>query len=145
MNDASQSSRISLEAFNRLLEESAPFQRAYGFVTEEIGHGRSRVRLPAHDHHIRPGGTLSGPAQMALADFAMYAAVLGAIGEVPLAVTTSFNINFLQRPQPGDLLAHCRLIKLGKRLAVGDIMIYSEGREDPVSHATATYSVPPHS
>ena len=143
MNDASQSSRMSLEAFNRLLEESAPFQRAYGFVTEEIAAGRSRVRLPAHDDHIRPGGTLSGPAQMALADFAMYAALLGAIGEVPLAVTTSFNINFLHRPSPGDLLAHCRLIKLGKRLAVGDIMIYSEGREDPVSHATATYSVPP--
>ncbi|MGF1592964.1 MAG: PaaI family thioesterase [Kiloniellaceae bacterium] len=143
MDHASPAPRITLEAFNRLLDESAPFQKIYGFVTEEIGYGHARVRLPAGEAHVRPGGTLSGPAQMALADFAMYAALLGAIGEVPLAVTTSLNINFLQRPRPGDLLADCRLIKLGKRLAVGDISVRSEGLEAPVSHATATYSIPP--
>ncbi|GAB4224625.1 MAG: PaaI family thioesterase [Kiloniellaceae bacterium] len=143
MEQTAQSPRITIEAFNRLLDESAPFQKIYGFVTEEIGFGSARVRLPAGEAHIRPGGTLSGPAQMALADFAMYAALLGAIGEVPLAVTTSLNINFLQRPQPGDLQATCRLIKLGKRLAVGDIMVRSQGMEAPVSHATATYSIPP--
>lgn len=137
------SPRITVDAFNRLLAESAPFQQVYGFKTEEIGYGTSRVRLPTGEAHIRPGGTLSGPAQMALADFAMYAALLGAIGEVPLAVTTSLNINFLQRPQPGDLLASCRLLKLGKRLAVGDVMVYSEGQEQPVAHVTATYSIPP--
>lgn len=137
------SPRITVDAFNRLLAESAPFQQVYGFETEEIRYGTSRVRLPAGEAHIRPGGTLSGPAQMALADFAMYAALLGAIGEVPLAVTTSLNINFLQRPQPGDLLASCRLLKLGKRLAVGDVMVYSEGQEQPVAHVTATYSIPP--
>jgi len=137
------SPHITIEAFDRLLAESAPFQRIYGFVTEEIGYGTARVRLPAGEAHIRPGGTLSGPAQMALADFTMYAALLGAIGEVPLAVTTSLNMNFLRRPRPGDLLARCRLIKLGKRLAVGDIMVHSEGMEAPVSHATATYSIPP--
>lgn len=138
-----QSPRITIDAFNRLLAESAPFQRIYGFVTEEIGYGSARVRLPVGEAHIRPGGTLSGPAQMALADFTMYAALLGAIGEVPLAVTTSLNINFLQRPRPGDLTATCRVIKLGKRLAVGDIMVYSLDMEAPVSHATATYSIPP--
>lgn len=143
MDQANPSPQITIEAFTRLLAESAPFQRVYGFVTEDIGYGTARARLPAHDDHMRPGGTLSGPAQMALADFTMYAAVLGAIGPVPLAVTTSFNINFLHRPLPGDLVASCRLIKLGKRLAVGDIMIYSEGLEAPVSHATATYSIPP--
>jgi len=143
MDEARKSPRISIEAFNRLLAESAPFQKIYGFVTEEIGFGTARVRLPAGEAHIRPGGTLSGPAQMALADFAMYAALLGAIGEVPLAVTTNLNMNFLQRPRPGDLLASCRLIKLGKRLAVGDITVYSEGMAMPVSHATATYSIPP--
>lgn len=137
------SPQITIDAFNRLLAESAPFQGIYGFVTEEIGYGTARVRLPAGEAHIRPGGTLSGPAQMALADFSMYAALLGAIGEVPLAVTTSLNINFLHRPRPGDLLARCRLIKLGKRLAVGDIVVHSEGMEAPVSHATATYSIPP--
>jgi uncharacterized protein (TIGR00369 family) len=143
MDDASKAPRITIEAFNRLLDESAPFQSVYGFVTEDIGAGTSRVRLPASSQHIRPGGTLSGPAQMALADFAVYAAVLGAIGEVPLAVTTSLNINFLHRPRPGDLVADCRLVKLGKRLAVGDVMIHSVGSQDPVSHATATYSLPP--
>jgi len=143
MDQASQTPRISIDAFNRLLTESAPFQKIYGFETQEIGFGTARVRLPAGEAHIRPGGTLSGPAQMALADFAMYAALLGAIGEVPLAVTTSLNINFLQRPAPGDLLATCRLIKLGKRLAVGDILVLSEGSAEPVSHATATYSIPP--
>jgi len=143
MDHAGKSPQITIEAFNRLLAESAPFQKIYGFVTEEIGYGSARVRLPTGDAHIRPGGTLSGPAQMALADFTMYAALLGAIGEVPLAVTTSLNINFLQRPRPGDLLATCRLIKLGKRLAVGDILVLSEGSAEPVSHATATYSIPP--
>jgi uncharacterized protein (TIGR00369 family) len=143
MNQVSPSPRITVEAFNRLLAESAPFQKIYGFETQEIGHGTARVRLPAGEAHIRPGGTLSGPAQMALADFAMYAALLGAIGEVPLAVTTSLNMNFLQRPRPGALIADCRLIKLGKRLAVGETLVHSEGMEDPVSHATATYSIPP--
>ena len=143
MVQGGQAPQITIEAFNRLLAESAPFQKVYGFVTEEIGYGAARVRLPAGEAHIRPGGTLSGPAQMALADFAMYAALLGAIGEVPLAVTTSLNINFLQRPRPGELLAVCRLIKLGKRLAVGDITVHSEGVAEPVSHATATYSIPP--
>lgn len=143
MDKASPQPRITVEAFNRLLAESAPFQKIYGFVTEEIGHGTARVRLPAGDAHVRPGGTLSGPAQMALADFAMYAALLGAIGEVPLAVTTSLNINFLQRPSPGDLVATCRLLKLGKRLAVGDITVHANGLASPVAHATATYSIPP--
>ncbi len=145
MDHASQTPCITIEAFNRLLDESAPFQKIYGFVTEEIGYGTARVRLPAGEAHIRPGGTLSGPAQMALADFAMYAALLGAIGEVPLAVTTSLNINFLQRPRPGDLEATCRLLKLGKRLAVGDITVHSNGLATPVAHATATYSIPPRS
>ncbi len=143
MQQSEMSPRITIEAFNRLLDQSAPFQKVYGFVTEEIGYGTSKVRLPAGEAHIRPGGTLSGPAQMALADFAMYAALLGAIGEVPLAVTTSLNINFLQKPEPGGLQATCRLIKRGKRLAVGDILLYSGGLDSPVSHATATYSIPP--
>jgi acyl-coenzyme A thioesterase PaaI-like protein len=79
---------------------------------------------------------------MALADFTMYVAVLSAIGWVPLAVTTSFNINFLRKPAPRDLLAQARLIKLGKRLAVGDIAIRSDGVEELAAHATATYSLP---
>lgn len=143
MDHDSQTPRISLEEFNRLLDESAPFQKIYGFVTEEIGFGRARARMPASRDHVRPGGTVSGPAQMALADFVVYAAVLGAIGNVPLAVTTSLSMNFLNKPLPGDIRAEGRLIKLGKRLAVGEVFLTSDGQEAPVSHATATYSIPP--
>ncbi len=143
MDYSSQAPRITLEEFNRLLDESAPFQKIYGFVTEEIGYGTARARLPASADHVRPGGTVSGPAQMALGDFAVYAAVLGAIGNVPLAVTTSLSINFLHKPLPGDIQADCRLIKLGKRLAVGEVFLTSGGQEAPISHVTATYSIPP--
>jgi uncharacterized protein (TIGR00369 family) len=79
---------------------------------------------------------------MALADFTMYVAILASIGPVPLAVTTNLNINFLRRPAQRDLLAEAKLMKLGKRLAVGEVAISSEGHEDPVAHVTSTYSIP---
>ena len=91
---------------------------------------------------IRPGGTISGPTMMALADFAMYAAVLAAIGPVPLAVTTNLNINFLRKPGQRDLIAEARLLKLGKSLAVGEVNIFTEGQAEPVAHVTSTYSIP---
>jgi len=80
---------------------------------------------------------------MGLTDFAMYVAILASIGPVPLAVTTSLNINFLRKPEQRDLVAEARLIKLGKRLAVGEVEIYSDGNDEMVAHATATYSIPP--
>ena len=135
--------QIDLDAFARLCAEAMPFCELYGFQVEEIGYGTARARLPADEKHVRPGGTLTGPSQMALADFTMYAALLGAIGEVPLAVTTNLTINFLRKPALADLLADCRLIKLGKRLAVGEVFVTSAGSEDPVAHVTATYSIPP--
>ena len=114
-----------------------------GYAIEELWHGGAIVRRHYHPRSLRPGGTVSGPSIMALADFTMYVAVLSAVGWMPLAVTTNFNINFLRKPTPRDLLAEARLIKLGKRLAVGDIAIRSEGAgQDLVAHATATYSLP---
>lgn len=93
---------------------------------------------------MRPGGTISGPTLFSIADSALYVAVLGAIGIVPLAVTTNMTINFVRKPLPDrDLIAHCRLIKVGRSLAVGDVLIYSEGQEDPVTHAVGTYAIPP--
>ena len=109
---------------------------------EEVRHGSARVRRRYHQTALRPGGTLSGATMMELADVAMYVAVLASIGWVPLAVTTNLNINFLRKPAQRDLLADVRLIKLGKRLAVGDIGIHSDGEETLVAHATATYSIP---
>lgn len=110
---------------------------------ESVGHLTARMRLPVGDEHLRPGGTVSGPTMMALADSCMYVAILGQIGPVALAVTTNLNINFLRRPEPRDMIAETRLLKLGKRLAVGEVALYSEGEEEPVAHVTATYSIPP--
>ncbi len=138
-----QASHITVEAFDELCRSEANFVEQYGFRTERIDYGRATARLPFAEAHIRPGGTVSGPAMMALADFAMYALVLGMIGPVKLAVTTSLNINFLRKPGPADIVAEARILKLGKRLAVGEVNLFSEGQEDPVAHVTATYSIPP--
>ncbi len=112
-------------------------------VIEDAWHGGCRVRRKFSDKSLRPGGTISGPTMMGLTDFAMYVAILASIGPVPLAVTTNLNINFLRKPEPKDLIAEVRLIKLGKRLAVGDVQIYCEGDNEMVAHATSTYSIPP--
>ena len=101
------------------------------------------VRQRYHNGMLRPGGTVSGPTLMALADCAMYVVLLSAIGPVALAVTTNLNINFLRKGAPGrDLLAAARLLKLGKRLAVGEINLMSDTAPEPIAHVTATYSIP---
>jgi len=112
-------------------------------VIEDAWHCGCRIRRKFNPKSLRPGGTISGPTMMGLTDFAMYVAVLASIGPVPLAVTTNLNINFLRKPAQRDLIAEARLIKLGKRLAVGEVQIYSEGEEEMVAHATTTYSIPP--
>lgn len=121
------------------------FHPGSGLSIEKVEHGRALVRLAYSERFIRPGGTISGPTMMMLADFALYLAVLSAIGPVPLAVTINFNINFLRRPEQRDILADARIMKLGKRLAVMDVSIYSDGSEEPVAHVTSTYSIPPNS
>jgi uncharacterized protein (TIGR00369 family) len=113
-----------------------------GVSIEEIWHGGALVRQAYRQDFIRPGGTISGPTMMGLADFAMYVAVLASIGPVPLAVTTNLSINFLRKPGAADLLAEARLMKLGKRLAVGEVGIRSAGGVELVAHATSTYSIP---
>jgi uncharacterized protein (TIGR00369 family) len=135
--------KMTVEEFAAMCEREANFIELYGFETEVIGFGSARVRMPAGERHVRPGGTISGPAQVALADFALYAAVLGAVGPVPLAVTTNLSVHFLRKPAPGALVADARLIKIGKRLAVGEVFLRSNGLDDPVSHVTGTYSIPP--
>jgi uncharacterized protein (TIGR00369 family) len=114
-----------------------------GLSIEAVWDGGCRVRQAFRELHVRPGGTISGPTMMALADFAMYVAVLGAIGPVPLAVTINLNINFLRKPAQRDLTGEARLLKLGKRLATGEVFIRSDGEEEPVAHVTSTYSIPP--
>jgi uncharacterized protein (TIGR00369 family) len=113
------------------------------FSVEAVGEGTCRMRMAFTERNLRPGGTLSGPSMFMLADLAFYVAVLGALGPVALAVTTNLNINFLRKPEPRDLLAECRMLKIGKRLAVGEVTLFSEGMAEPVAHVTGTYSVPP--
>ncbi|MBL4690836.1 MAG: PaaI family thioesterase [Rhodospirillales bacterium] len=125
------------------MTEEMPWAVEAGMTLESIGADRATMRLAFNDAMLRPGGTMSGPTMMALADATMYAVVLGAIGIVKLAVTTSFNINFLFRPSPADLLAEGRLLKIGKRLAVIEVTLHSDGHDEPVAHATGTYSIPP--
>jgi len=110
---------------------------------ETVGPMTARLRYTANEKNLRPGGTVSGPTLMGFADGAVYVAILANIGWVPLAVTTSLNINFLKKPPPGDLIAECKLIKLGKRLAVGEVALHSAGEDELVAHCVATYSIPP--
>jgi uncharacterized protein (TIGR00369 family) len=129
-----------LEAF---MAREFPQAARVDTTIERLAPGEIRVRLPFHDDHLRPGGTLSGPSLMGLSDRATYLLVLSMIGPVALAVTTSLNINFLSKPAARDLLADARLLKLGKRLAVAEVTMRSEGDATIVAHATVTYSIPP--
>lgn len=110
---------------------------------EAVDDRRARVRHPVKDRHLRPGGTVSGPTMMALADTAAYIAIFGAYGIVPMAVTTNLSINFLNKPAAGlDLIAETELLKTGKRLAVVDVRIYSYGEPALLAQASVTYAIP---
>jgi uncharacterized protein (TIGR00369 family) len=136
---------MTIHELERFLAAEFPqvFHAESGLAIEALWEGGCRVRQAFRTTSLRPGGTISGPTMMALADFAMYVAVVAAIGPVPLAVTINLNINFLRKPAQRDLLAEGRLLKLGKRLATGEITIRCDGADDAVAHVTATYSIPP--
>lgn len=126
---------------NQFLDTDFPQARS---TVELVEHHYARVRHTLAESDLRPGGTVSGPTMFAVADLALYVAILGEIGLVPLAVTTNLNINFLNKPAADkDLIGECRLIKVGKGLIMGDVFIYSDGIEQPVAHATGTYAIPP--
>ena len=127
---------------HRFLEEEFP-QAPPGFSVESVDDTTIRVRQTTEDRHLRPGGTISGPTLMAMVDCGFYLLLLARLGPVALAVTTNLNINFMRKPEPGDLLGEGRLLKLGKTLAVGDFTIWNDGQKEPVAHATVTYSIPP--
>lgn len=119
-------------------------QVAADFEIETLAPMALTVRLVVAEKHLRPGGTISGPSMFALADVAVYLAVLAMIGPKALAVTTSCAMDFMRKPEAGrDLICDCRLLKLGRVLAVGDALIYSEGNPAPVARANMTYSIPP--
>lgn len=136
---------MSADEFRDVLDERLPFGAMMGLSVDYFESDHVRLRAVYSERFLRPGGTISGPVMMGLADAALYALVLSRIGPVELAVTTNLSINFLRRPAPGDIIADAKMLKLGKRLAVGEVSLYSESGsdEDPVAHVTGTYSIPP--
>jgi uncharacterized protein (TIGR00369 family) len=136
---------LSLPETVAFLESAFPQMAAGGktYHLVEVGPGLARMRMDHHERHLRPGGTVSGPSMMALADYALYAAILASLGPVALAVTTSLTFNFLRKPGPSGLIGTARLLKLGKRLAVGEVHITGPEGGALVCHATGTYAIPP--
>ena len=133
---------VTFEELQAFLAEQFPQGARYGTL-QELGDGWAEMKLEVAEEHLRPGGTVSGPAMMALADVALYAALLGKIGLVPLAVTSNLNINFLRKPVAhSPILARASMLRVGKTSGVGEVYILSDGLEDPVAHATITYAIP---
>lgn len=135
--------KMDAAALGVFMREAFP-QVAEDFVIEHVEANAIRVRMPVSERNLRPGGTVSGPAMFALADVSIYLAVLAMIGPKALAVTTNCSIDFMRKPAAGvDLIAEARLLKLGRVLAVGDVLIRSDGIAAPVARAGLTYSIPP--
>ena len=134
--------RMTADEIKAFMQEVFP-QARMPVEIEELRDGFVRIRAGVSERYLRPGGTVSGPTLMTIADTAMYYLVLGMIGPVALALTTNLNMNFLRAPKLADVIAEAEMLKLGKRLAVGQVTIYSDGSDEPVAHATVTYSIPP--
>ena len=135
--------KMDIPALQAFVSREFP-QLGDDFIIEELTEVGVRVRLQVAKRHLRPGGTVSGPSMFALADVGMYLAILARIGPVALAVTTNCSIDFMRKPAASaDMICETRLHKLGRVLAVGDAMLYSEGVAQPVARASLTYSIPP--
>ena len=135
--------RITAEEFEALAADGVPYVGQLGVRVERFEAGAITLRLPYRDLLSRPGGTICGPALMALADITLYGLVMSLLGRVELAVTTSLTVHFLTRPAPQDVLAEGRILKLGRRLAVGEVLMRTDGDPQPICQVTGTYAIPP--
>jgi uncharacterized protein (TIGR00369 family) len=133
---------MSRQEFQHVIDRMLPVGSGLGFKVETVGAGSCRLRMPFRAEMVRPGGTIAGPATMTLADCAMYGVVLGMKRDALMAVTSNLSIHFLRAPKQADLVAEGKLLRLGRRLAVIEVAIFSEGEEEPVAHATGTYALP---
>jgi uncharacterized protein (TIGR00369 family) len=134
---------VTREEFLGLVHATMPEIHGLDVTMPEYGFGTATVRLGFDPRKVRPGGTLSGPTVMTLADLALYAITLSVVGFQPLAVTTDLTIHFLRKPKPMALVCKAQVVKAGKRLVIGTAFVFSEGEDDPVAHVVGTYSVPP--
>jgi uncharacterized protein (TIGR00369 family) len=133
--------RLSAREITEFLNEVFPGAMER-FAIEDVQAMSARVRMRYNEFQLRPGGTISGPSLMSLADTATWVAVLGVIGREPLSVTSHLDIDFLRKPAPADVVGHATLHKVGKRLAVGDVLMYSEGESVPCARSSVTYAIP---
>ena len=133
--------RLDAEGIAKFLDEVYPGAME-NFTIEDVQPMSARIRMPFQPWRLRPGGTISGPSLMALADTGLWVALLAMIGPEALSVTSHLDIDFLRKPAPADVIAHTTLHKLGKRLAVGDVLMYSDGEEMPCARASVTYAIP---
>lgn len=133
--------KLSAEELAAYVDEVFP-QVAGRFEILELEPGRLRLRMRATEADLRPGGTVSGPAMFLLADCAFYLALLAVIGKVPLAVTINCSMDFMRKPAPGGLTAEARILKLGRTLAVGDVLMFAGGQPLPIARAGLTYAIP---
>lgn len=127
---------------NEFIDSTIPQFKASGCQVDTVSEGAISVRLPYNEQNLRAGGSISGPTMMMLADTAMYALILASLGPIGLAVTQNLNINFLRKPRHADLVASARFLRLGKRSAVIDVLIYAGDDSEPVAQATGTYAIP---
>ena len=134
--------KMSAAEIMQLLAETFP-QQAQNFIIDELTEDALTVRHKIDDRHLRPGNTISGPTMFSLADISLYILTMSIIGPVSLAVTINCSMDFMRKPEAeSDLIAKTRLLKLGKSLCVGDVLIFSEGKNEPVARASMTYSIP---
>lgn len=142
--ETAQPSKITGPAFEAMVARLMGQQdTSFDFTVEEIVEGFAKLRLRFDHRHLRPGGTLAGPVIFALADTALFAAVLSTLGEEPMVFTSDMNLHFLRKPQAVDLIAECRIIKRGRQLVFGEVLLTSDGDPRPVAHVTGTYALPP--
>ncbi|BAP13614.1 thioesterase [Alcanivorax sp. 97CO-5] len=133
---------LNAQQVQDLIYQGLPAASQEGLQIEAVGEQRARLRSPFRPSTLRPGGSISGPTMMGLADAAMYAAILAELGQVEMAVTQNLNINFLSRPAPADLIAEAVILRLGRRAAVLEVQLFSEGNDEMVAHVTGTYALP---
>jgi uncharacterized protein (TIGR00369 family) len=137
-----QPSKVAAHEFEAALVRTIPLAELFTFRVECLESGYARLRVVYDDRQVRAGGTVSGPVIMTLADTALYGMVLSVLGMELLAVTVSLNVSFLRKPRQADLIAEATLLKHGRRLIVGQVLLYSDGEAEPIAHVTGSYAVP---
>lgn len=135
-------SRITAEEFETALRFGIPIMEKFSYRMECLESGYARFRMSFDERHIRPGGTVSGPLLVMVADAALYAMVMSVLGMELMAVTSNLNIHFLRKPAPTDVIAEATMLRRGRRTIVGHVLLYSEGQDEPIAQVTGSYAIP---